>query len=125
MLKSCQKTRRRFGKGPQVLSEYSQENPKKKGSGSRDRYESYKHATTVGEALQLGSYKADLKHDFNRGYLHLEDVEARPAASASASAARGRDPNDDPIEDQSPGDEKAAPSRGRKDPEVEDGEGIS
>lgn len=80
---------------------YAQENPKRPGSGSRDRYESYKHATTVGEALQMGSYKADLKHDFNRGFLHLEELDTRP----SSQAPERQPPEDDPIEE-SPGESR-------------------
>eukprot|EP00435_Cladocopium_sp_Y103_P007783 s963_g2.t1 len=84
---------------------YAQENPKRPGSGSRDRYESYKHATTVGEALQMGSYKADLKHDFNRGFLHLEELDTRPASSASQAPPEQQPPDDDPIEE-SPGESR-------------------
>lgn len=50
----------------------------------------------------MGSYKADLKHDFNRGFLHLEELDTRPA---SASQVAEQQPSDDPIEE-SPGESR-------------------
>lgn len=48
---------------------YLQANPKR--GESATRYESYKHATTARQALDLGASKADLRHDFKKGYLTL------------------------------------------------------
>jgi len=49
--------------------EYSQDNPKKAGSDSYNRYEKYKKAQTVKEALELGAAKGDITHDFKRGFI--------------------------------------------------------
>ena len=46
-----------------------QENPKKVGSMSYDRYEKYKHAKTLGEYLELGAKVADAFYDNQRGFL--------------------------------------------------------
>eukprot|EP00444_Apocalathium_aciculiferum_P003845 CAMPEP_0183396334 /NCGR_PEP_ID=MMETSP0370-20130417/9947_1 /TAXON_ID=268820 /ORGANISM="Peridinium aciculiferum, Strain PAER-2" /LENGTH=432 /DNA_ID=CAMNT_0025577107 /DNA_START=1 /DNA_END=1295 /DNA_ORIENTATION=+ len=64
---------------------------KKKGTLSYDRYEKYRHATTVAEALQLGSKKSDLNWDFGRGLVSLVGGAATKhaaAASKDQSAAK-------------------------------------
>jgi len=48
--------------------EYFQDNPKKEGSAGWQRYENYKLAKTPQEALDLGSAKGDLVHDWRKGY---------------------------------------------------------
>lgn len=44
-------------------------NPKKAGSNAHGRYEKYKKATTVKQALGLGADKADIAHDFKKGFM--------------------------------------------------------
>jgi len=46
-------------------------NPKTVGSKCFARFERYKSATTLNEALALGSSKEDMVYDFVAGYLHL------------------------------------------------------
>jgi len=48
---------------------FRQDNPKKPGCKAHTRYEQYKKAKTVDEALKLGADKADLNHDLKAGYL--------------------------------------------------------
>lgn len=43
-------------------------NPKKRGSEAYDRYEQYKWARTVGEALRRGAAKGDIKYDLEKGF---------------------------------------------------------
>jgi len=51
--------------------EFLGSNPKKRGSAASDRYERYKRARTVGEALQAGAQSADLKFDLQKGYMRV------------------------------------------------------
>ena len=60
---------------------YNQENPKKKGSKSWHRYESYKKATTVDEYFRLQGTLGDLKYDFSRGFFKAPPALARWCAS--------------------------------------------
>ena len=60
---------------------YNQENPKKKGSKSWHRYESYKRATTVDEYFRLQGTLGDLKYDFSRGFFKAPPALARWCAS--------------------------------------------
>ena len=48
-----------------------QENPKGKGSMSYSRYEKYKAATTFQEMLDLSAKKADLLHDYAKGFIKV------------------------------------------------------
>lgn len=48
---------------------YQQENPKKAGTAGWTRYESYKAACTLDEALTLGAAKGDLTHDWKKGFI--------------------------------------------------------
>jgi len=48
---------------------WDQTNPKRAGSCAFDRYERYKRAKTVGEALSLGAAPGDISFDFKKGYL--------------------------------------------------------
>jgi len=57
---------------------YLQENPKKKGTQSWDRYEKYKVATNYDEFVRLGGPKKDLKFDIEKGYLTLDGTEPIP-----------------------------------------------
>jgi len=48
------------------------ENPKQRGSQSRERYEDYKEATTLSEMLEFGALPGDITNDFCRGYIHFD-----------------------------------------------------
>lgn len=48
---------------------YEKSNPKKEGSASYARYQKYKRAKTVAEALRLGSTRVDLIFDSRKGFL--------------------------------------------------------
>ena len=49
--------------------EFKQKNPKTQGRAAYNRYEEYKTAKTYGEAIKLGMWKADFRHDLNQGYI--------------------------------------------------------
>ena len=66
---------------PNGSLKYNQENPKKKGSKSWHRYESYKKATTVDEYFRLQGTLGDLKYDFSRGFFKAPPALARWCAS--------------------------------------------
>ena len=53
--------------------EITQQNPKRAGSGANARYELYKFATTVGEALELGAWAGDIANDHNHGYIRCTE----------------------------------------------------
>ena len=48
---------------------YIQANPKKVGSKSHARYEGYKKSRTIGEALEKGASRADIRYDADHGFL--------------------------------------------------------
>ena len=56
------------------------DNPKRKGSKSHVRYESYKSARTLRQMLQLGAVTKDLKFDMERGYIQVTDSGSRKHA---------------------------------------------
>ena len=62
-------------------------NPKKRGAASFDRYDKYKAARTVGDALKAGATLGDLKNDHTKGYLQVETASAS-SSSASSSLSR-------------------------------------
>ena len=66
---------------PNGSLKYNQENPKKRGSKSWHRYESYKKATTVDEYFRLQGTLGDLKYDFSRGFFKAPPALARWCAS--------------------------------------------
>lgn len=47
---------------------FEQTNPKRAGTAAWDRYEKYKSAKTMQEALSLGAAKADFSNDVSRGF---------------------------------------------------------
>ncbi|CAJ1344449.1 unnamed protein product, partial [Effrenium voratum] len=49
--------------------EFLQTNPKKAGATSFDRYEKYKMAKTIKQALALGAAKGDIQYDWKKGYF--------------------------------------------------------
>eukprot|EP00434_Breviolum_minutum_P043714 symbB.v1.2.038979.t1/scaffold6275.1/size19478/1 len=51
---------------------FSLENPKRAGSKAHDRFEHYKHAKTVAEALQLGASRSDIANDVKNGHCTLD-----------------------------------------------------
>mmetsp|Transcript_79771 Transcript_79771/g.124404 ORF Transcript_79771/g.124404 Transcript_79771/m.124404 type:complete len:231 (-) Transcript_79771:13-705(-) len=55
-----------FGDDP---VEFVQDNPRKIGTMTYDRYEKYKSAQTPNEALRLGALKGEIPYDFQRGFM--------------------------------------------------------
>jgi len=55
-----------FGDDP---VEFVQDNPRKIGTLTHDRYEKYKSAKTPNEALRLGALKGEIPYDFQRGFM--------------------------------------------------------
>jgi len=49
-------------------------NPKRAGSKAHARYSAYAESHTVGEYLENGGLKADLRYDADKGFLTLLDV---------------------------------------------------
>ena len=49
-------------------------NPKAPNSGAWERFEGYKNAETVGEALENGVTYQDLAHDLGRRFILVTDV---------------------------------------------------
>lgn len=74
---------------------FAKENPKRPGSSSAERYEVYKRAKTVGEALRLGATPGDLQHDFRRGYARRLD-RAEVAGVAPKDLRSSNDPSSSP-----------------------------
>jgi hypothetical protein len=50
------------------------ENPKKEGSASRERFEGYKSAKTVGDALANGVTYQDIAYDVGRQFVQVTAV---------------------------------------------------
>ena len=66
------------------------ENPKKAGSKAWERFEKYKHATTIAEAMGNSANWQDLSGDFEKGYMKIVDVGDEPmTASTKRSAPEG------------------------------------
>lgn len=65
---------------------YAKDGGKTPGTLSFDRYEKYRHAKTVGQALDLGAKKADLAWDFKRGLLDVLDAVAERSTPAAKRA---------------------------------------
>ena len=66
-----------------------QNNPKKVGTKAWERFEKYKHATTIGEANEKGANWQDVSSDFEKGFLRLVDGHGEQDAVMSAPAKRG------------------------------------
>ena len=60
-------------KAENLRIEYEQDNPKKFGTMSWERYERYKKANTVAEMIDLGGKVADVAFDYSRGYIYVPD----------------------------------------------------
>lgn len=69
---------------------YEQDSKKRPGSAAFDRYEKYKKAQSIEEALQLGSLRADLKHDFAKGLLRKGPSPDTPSGSAAPAGPTRR-----------------------------------
>ena len=66
------------------------ENPKKTGSKAWERFEKYKHATTIAEAMGKSANWQDLSGDFEKGYMKIVDVgDEIMTSSAKRSAPEG------------------------------------
>eukprot|EP00434_Breviolum_minutum_P031768 symbB.v1.2.028095.t1/scaffold2943.1/size66754/1 len=66
------------------------ENPKKAGSKAWERFEKYKHATSIAEAMGKSANWQDLSGDFEKGYMKIVDVgDEIMTSSAKRSAPEG------------------------------------
>jgi len=65
---------------------FVQENPKKAGGKSYDRYERYKSGTTIQGALALGMLKGDIVNDHRNGYMKCVDEAVNNEARGSLEA---------------------------------------
>lgn len=63
---------RLWGLAPDTAIKFQENNPKQEGSRSAVRYEGYKTATTIAEALQLGACIGDLEDDKRMGHITFE-----------------------------------------------------
>ena len=81
----------------EILIEVQQENPKKPGSLSFERYEAYKAARTLEEMLSLGGVRGDFKHDVNKGFItvvtgHRQPQSPPPPPKAQKPKAQQQQP---------------------------------
>ena len=53
----------------QILIVLVEENPKKAGSASRERFNLYRHGMTSQEAKEAGVTGEDLRHDLEKGFI--------------------------------------------------------
>ena len=68
--------------------QFDQENQKKAGTKAWKRYEEYKSATTVGEAIDLGASREDLLNDLNRSFLTVTVSSTPPSADDLSETMR-------------------------------------
>jgi len=66
------------------------ENPKRSSSKVYERYERYKHAKTVAEALQLGATRSDITNDVKSGHCTLLDPHVRDPETGERLAKQQR-----------------------------------
>ena len=59
-------------------------NPRRQKTGAWSRYESYKVATTVGQARESGATSEDLRHDTQRGFATVAPALGRPRQAVGA-----------------------------------------
>ena len=69
---------------------WEQSNPKKFGSKSYVRYENYKNATSIQQALDKGATTSDLKWDLQHKFLKLHDPALKPKDDQIAPLADDR-----------------------------------
>ena len=76
---------------------YCSTNPKRKGTKTARRYDQYKVANTLGEAVDLGATATDLWNDYERSYFNIVgvltpfgtlDTQKRQAADMAESDTR-------------------------------------
>lgn len=79
-------TKKIFGHAPETAIELSQENPKRQGTASFERYERYKVCSTILEARDAGCSNLDFHNDFNKGYLLIVGEPTAPAAKPEPAA---------------------------------------
>lgn len=58
-----------MAQGEEIAIDVIQENPKRPGTKSHQRYEKYKKAKTKSEYLELGGSKADYKYDVSDTFV--------------------------------------------------------
>lgn len=63
------------------------ENPKKTGSKAWERFEKYKHATTIAEAMGKSANWQDLSGDFEKGYMKIVDAGDETMTSSTKRSA--------------------------------------
>ena len=67
-------------------------NPKKAGTKAHERFEKYKHSTTIGDAMFNGANWQDLSSDFEKNYMsvpHLMVCDGEHAGSVKRTAPEG------------------------------------
>eukprot|EP00929_Paragymnodinium_shiwhaense_P033020 TRINITY_DN18214_c0_g1_i1.p1 TRINITY_DN18214_c0_g1~~TRINITY_DN18214_c0_g1_i1.p1 ORF type:complete len:708 (+),score=189.41 TRINITY_DN18214_c0_g1_i1:88-2211(+) len=67
-----------------LLIEFVQTNPKRRGTAAYERYDKYKHAKTVREALAAGAIQGDFKNDHSKSYLRVADGSAPSTSDAQS-----------------------------------------
>ena len=95
--------------------EFKQKNPKSATSGSYDRYERYKIASTLNEAIARGASLADIRWDYKRGFWWTVELPTLPEAPAVASESGGQE---SALEDSQPAVEPVVAAEGVSDPIV-------
>tara|TARA_R110001632_G_scaffold177860_2_gene297579 strand:- start:224 stop:946 length:723 start_codon:yes stop_codon:yes gene_type:complete len=85
---------RAAAKDPEQRSTYRQRNPKKPGSAAYQRYEKYKGAGSVAQAMVLGARTEDIQYDGDRRFFDSTEEAAPPNSlvALNKAAARPRDP---------------------------------
>lgn len=68
---------------------FLQDNPKRAGTKCHARYERYKHATTVGQALSCGMLAPDLDNDFKHGFVAVVGGDGGSGDSGSGGGGAG------------------------------------
>ena len=66
---------------------YVQENPKRMNTASQERYEIYKSATSIEDALSRGAKSEDIKWDLERKFLRLHDPALEPSDALNSALA--------------------------------------
>lgn len=71
---------------------FEQENHKIQGTQAYARYEQYKRAKTVREAARLGARRADIRQDFDMGYMERRRWERRRRTKPKRTKKRAKAP---------------------------------
>mgnify|MGYP003116614709 CR=1 FL=1 len=85
---------RAAAKDPEQRSTYRQRNPKKPGTAAFGRYEAYKGAGSVAQAMVLGARTEDIQYDGDRRFFDSTEEAAPPNSliALNKAAANNRDP---------------------------------